>query len=154
MNVFIRRLNKAVEVSWDDLPKVSQEYIINYGLTQTLNDCHASAEDDADAEAKVKARLDRLIAGNPPEVGAKSDPVTAAAREIIVNMLRSTGMKASEARKSASGTIEDGLIKVLVRKKVDAKKIPEAVKLNLPIIEAEAKRVVEATKVSVELTLG
>ena len=49
---------RVVSVAFNDLPEVSKQYIIGYGLTQTINDCH-SGEKDLDeifrlSELKVK----------------------------------------------------------------------------------------------------
>lgn len=63
MQVSIRKLNKSVEVDFATLPDESQQYIIAYGLKQTLNDAIASAESTAEGEGLLAKRLDALRDG-------------------------------------------------------------------------------------------
>jgi hypothetical protein len=54
----------ARKVEWNGLPDVSQDFIARYGLKQYLADAMAGASDQADAEAKVDARLAKLVSGD------------------------------------------------------------------------------------------
>mgnify|MGYP000261035465 CR=1 FL=1 len=49
---------------WNDLPDVSKAFLIEYGLTQYLNDGGAGAETDAEFEAGIKSRQDKLLVGD------------------------------------------------------------------------------------------
>lgn len=61
------------EVTWDKLPDISQQFIIEYGLRQYLSDGMAGAETEADAISGVDARLDNLTSGEFKRRGAGAD---------------------------------------------------------------------------------
>lgn len=54
----------ARKVEWNTLPDASQDFIVRYGLKQYLADAMAGASDQADAEAKVDARVAKLVSGD------------------------------------------------------------------------------------------
>lgn len=102
MEIFIAKADKSVTVDYDALPAVSQEYIINYGLRQVLNDAAASvAGDDKDVVAKtlalVNKRLDRILAGTVnirESSGRTANPVQAEAIELALGTVRGEWKKA------------------------------------------------------------
>lgn len=150
MKIVIRKANVELDVDFNKLPKVSQDYIIAYGLTQCLNDAHASIDgSDIDAvTAKVSDRLQRLIDGNPPSMGSRADELTAEARVILANLLRATNMKAVDA-KAAAKDIEEG-IKILL----DRKKLPGTaanVKAAMTTIMSQAQSVVDIRNAKLDI---
>lgn len=65
-NVMIGKgVNATRAIDWEALPATTQHFIIHYGLTQKLNDAHASVPKDkpADVELAVDEMIDRLVEG-------------------------------------------------------------------------------------------
>lgn len=107
MLINIAKANHATfDVAWDELPEVSKNYIIRYGLTQALNDAHASikaTDDNADEKALALAevRLKALLEGNPPSVGARAQSKPewyAIAEEMLGVALRKAGTKKKDVK--------------------------------------------------------
>ena len=63
MKILINKMKKEVEIDFPNLPQRSQEYIINYGLKQALNDPLAGITDAAEIEGKLAMRMDALQNG-------------------------------------------------------------------------------------------
>lgn len=104
MQVLIGKVAQTVEVDFDSLPKVSQEYIINYGLKQVLNDCHASIslkavdkagllmypDSEAVGRATMEAVREKLAALQSGDISIRQagqvrealDPIVKVSREI------------------------------------------------------------------------
>lgn len=99
--IVIAKAGTEVQVDWDALPEASKAYVIQYGLTQCLNDAHASVkatEDGAQEKAKalMEVRLEALRAGNPPSVGARAQTRPEwmkVAEDIVSQALRANGIK-------------------------------------------------------------
>lgn len=150
MKIVIRKANVELDVDFNKLPKVSQDYIIAYGLTQCLNDAHASV-DGSDINAvtvKVSDRLQRLIDGNPPSMGSRADELTAEARAILTNLLRATNMKVIDA-KAAAKDIEEGIKTLLERKKLPG--TAANVKAAMTTIMAQAQSVVDIRNAKLDI---
>lgn len=100
-NINIAKAGREVEIDFAALPPVSQAYIIKYGLTQCLNDAHASikaVEDGASDKswALVEVRLAQLTSGNPPSVGARAQSKPewyTVAEEMLGQALKAQGLK-------------------------------------------------------------
>lgn len=150
MKIVIRKANVELDVDFNKLPKVSQDYIIAYGLTQCLNDAHASVDgSDIDAvTVKVSDRLQRLIDGNPPSMGSRADELTAEARMILANLLRATNMKAVDA-KAAAKDIEEGIKILLERKKLPG--TAANVKAAMTTIMSQAQSVVDIRNAKLDI---
>lgn len=103
----IAKAETSIEVDFAALPEVSREYIVNYGLTQALNDAVAPLAvidgkvcvnkkplEDTSADkfeeivlGRVQKKLDALIAGTVRVAGVRvGDPVKAEAIEIAIDM--------------------------------------------------------------------
>lgn len=87
MEIKIGKLDQTVSVNVDALPAVSVQYIVAYGLTQCLNDAHASVARKAFASesefedavmAKVGKRLDQITSGDVPGTRTSKPKQTAA----------------------------------------------------------------------------
>lgn len=81
MNILIKKANKTISVDWDAMPAHAQQFIIEYGLRQKLNDSGASATikelgtDEAGNQAFALAEktLSALMEGDiSVRVGAKA----------------------------------------------------------------------------------
>jgi len=101
LTIAIRKVDESVHVDVDSLPAESVEYIVRYGLTQILNDAHASVTDKGrnpynpddnkgvsfyDAVmGRVNDRLEGIIEGRVPgaRVRAKANPRVAAVRKAV-----------------------------------------------------------------------
>jgi len=116
ITVYVAKLDRNVEIDFQSLPLASQEYIIHYGLTQSLNDklagFKATEMDDsakrAEAESKLEERLDDLKAGRAPKGsggGKRADVFEATLRELVADIGRKDGlpMKDLRAAMSANG---------------------------------------------------
>lgn len=91
INVKIAKLNSVHEFNVEALPPTSVQYAITYGLTQAVNDAHASVmrkNFDSDSafieavEAKVLKRLEQIETGNVPGSRGPADPKAAVARKL------------------------------------------------------------------------
>lgn len=87
MQIKIGKLETTVSVDVDALPAISVQYIVAYGLTQCLNDAHASVARKAFASveefedavmAKVSKRLDQITSGDVPGSRVSRPKATAA----------------------------------------------------------------------------
>ena len=81
IEVYIKKLNRTLEVDFDSLPKSSQLYIIAYGLKQSLNDSLASAIGTAEMEGKLGKRLDAILEGTMGQRAESLSGPTALERE-------------------------------------------------------------------------
>jgi hypothetical protein len=92
MDIYISKLDETLEIPFTELPEVSREHVIKYGLTQILSDACASVsvkngESKDDARALVMKKLDALIDGTVRVAGVRtSDPVRARAIELAIDM--------------------------------------------------------------------
>jgi len=73
MEIYIAKIDDHITVDVEGLPAVSLEYIIRYGLTQSLSDAAASvsnedivSEGPGKAKGLINKRLDKIVAGEPP----------------------------------------------------------------------------------------
>jgi hypothetical protein len=100
MSILIKKTGRLVDFDVESLPPQSMEYAIRNGLTQRLNDVHASvkridfADDDAyiaAVHAKVDHAYEQFITGNVPGARAAADPKAAVVRKLVAT-LQSKGM--------------------------------------------------------------
>lgn len=99
MKINTRHLG-TVEVIFDDLSADVQEYVVKYGLKQTIDDAGA---DPKKAAKGSQERLDALLAGEVPSFGTRERlaPEVRILREVVEAVLRKNGVKAAEAAKMA-----------------------------------------------------
>ena len=152
--ITVVKADKTLTVDWSKVAEAGKEYVIRYGLKQSLNDSCASAEDEADAVKKSADRLAAILAGTVREGGgggAALSPMETATRAIVVDYLRSIGTKKAEAVKLAR-TPQDAFKTVLVTKLKAAKKpagkdaVDAAFTANWPKVEAQAKAIADLAK--------
>ena len=93
LNIFIKKLDKTLEIDFDTLPEATKSYVINYGLKQTLNDSIAGAT-KAEAEGLLAARLDALLAGTCGQraVGGGIGELERIAKSIVKKLFKSKGL--------------------------------------------------------------
>ena len=96
MQISIQKIGQSVDVDFQALPQLSQEFIINYGLRQILNDCHSSItlkskaeyQDDhaifaADVMNAVNAKLAAIVAGDLTTRRGSGQPADPVEREAL-----------------------------------------------------------------------
>lgn len=92
MQIYIAKADQYVNVDVDTLPAATLEYVVKYGLTQSLSDAAASIKGDstdaaANTMALVNKRLAKLLNGEPPAIGQRtSDPIKADAIDLAIDM--------------------------------------------------------------------
>lgn len=92
MKIYIAKADQELEIDVESLPANTLDYIVRYGLTQSLSDAAASIKGDsanvvAETMALVNKRLDKLLANNPPALGTRiggGDPVKTKAIELAL----------------------------------------------------------------------
>lgn len=125
VTIAVRKINQSREVDFASLPQVAQDFVIQYGLTQILNDCHSSIK-AADFEAEgefakavanaVDAKLASLVAGDLTRRNAAApiDPVERKARQFaqaaIFDAAKAKGIKRSEIAKDDLKAMLDALM--------------------------------------------
>lgn len=99
---------KTVMVDWDNLPEVSKQFAIQYGLKQYLADGAAGSESQADFESGIDARLDNLTSGEfkrTREGAGPTDSVEVLARRLasdeVTAALKTAGKKLEKEAKAA-----------------------------------------------------
>ena len=97
INIAVSKAQENYAVDFTALPQASQDFIINYGLRQYLNDAVAGIKPDQTAEAQtaVANRMQQLTSGT---VGvravAEKNPVKAEAKREVLRALKAKGIKA------------------------------------------------------------
>lgn len=113
LNIKIGKIGESVTVDTAKLPQASIDYLIEYGLKQSLNDVHASLKigevdkdqtviDEAHILGVVQDRLDKILAGTPPSAGMGGGRLTELEKELrtlVVDLLVKAGNKKAEAVK-------------------------------------------------------
>ena len=92
MEVFIKKLGKAVTVDWDALPAPIQAQVIDYGLKQKLSDglsemSVAKGNTVEEMTFTVNEAIATLMAGNWAARGRTADPVAARAKAIAKGLV-------------------------------------------------------------------
>ena len=117
--ITIGKTGHSLNVDWDDIPANSQDYAIQYGLRQSLNDAAASFKKaDYDDESEFKdavnhaadSRLAKLYEGTPPRAGSRTtDPVTKRMKLLATEFItrQMPGVKGDEKR-DAIAAVMDG----------------------------------------------
>ena len=167
MNIFIKKADQSINVDFDTLSKNVQDYIINYGLKQTLNDVHSqlSSENPDDVMKAVNGRLQQFMAGNVPAGGgggSRVDALTTELRIIVSDLLRQCGYKTADAKKLCKDP-NVGFAHVIASKMAAALKVPMAqvdtdkidsnVARHWPAIVTRAEAVVAARKTSIDIDI-
>ena len=116
-----------VDVDWNALPDASQAFVIAYGLKQYLADGMAGAESEAEAHNEVKARHEKLKAGDlsraKGERTEKPDTVDSRALKLATAFIREA-LKAEDVKADAA-TIKEAaqeLVKDEPKWKAEAQK--------------------------------
>ena len=152
--IAVVKADTTLTIEWSKLAEAGQEYVINYGLKQSLNDSCASAKDEAEAVKMSAARLANIVAGTVREGGgggAALSPMESATRSIVVDYLRGIGTKKAEAVKMAR-TPKPAFMLVLeaklkkAEKPFDEKAVIVAFEANWPKVESQAKAIAELAK--------
>ena len=105
-NILIKKVQETVEVDFDNLPEISKQYLIEYGLKQRLNDCHSSLtlKDGAKAEDIMQAVHDCLAglqAGTIRKMReASSNAFENMVQRVILETLRGMGTKSAGVLKT------------------------------------------------------
>jgi len=152
----------AVEVDFDALSADVQQYIVAYGLKQSIDDAGASPDK---AAAGSRERLAALKAGQVPAGrggGKRLDDVEREVRSMVKDMLTQCGMKAGEADKTARDA-EAGLAVVIRMQLAKARGVSMAavadedvdvlVDTNMEAIVAKAEETVANRKTGLSLDL-
>lgn len=158
-NVTLEIEGDTVAVNGTVLSAPVVEYLLAYGLKQSVDDAGASPDK---AKAGSEARLAALLAGEVPSGGgARLSPVEKELRDIIGAMLRQTGVKAGEVAKmvrepkDAFASVVRGQIaqKMKVAESaVPAEKVAANVERLFPGLVAKAEtRVAERKEVTLDI---
>lgn len=137
ISVNIGKINESYSLDFAKLPFISQTYIINYGLKQTLNDAAAGISDKgyndkalfiSHVKEAVGKRLSQLIEGNPPKIGSgvQMDSLDKRIYKILA-------VKSKIAKKELPKTLEE-LVEIM---QISDKKLEEIKDSVKKIIEAE-----------------
>lgn len=95
ITVKIAKLNTTHTFDTELLPEASREYGMEYGLTQSINDSHASiARKNFETEAKfleavadrVRKRIEQILSGNVPGKSTPMDERTAKVKALTKDM--------------------------------------------------------------------
>lgn len=160
--ITVAKAGQTYKVDFDKLPEASREYIIRYGLRQSLNDSVAGAEAKSDeAFKRAEARYQAILAGTIREGsggGAALSPYERALRQVVVDYLKSIGTKGGDATKLAR-TPRMAFELVLEAKLKAADKphdkaaIDTAYARNWPKVEAQAKAIASAASKTHEVEI-
>lgn len=108
INVKLSKVDDTLPIEFESLPPATVQYVVAYGLTQILNDAHASvtkvthpdAQDRVDAAwAKINKRLMQLESGEVP--GTRSVESDAAKFRRMAEKLGVEAMEVELARLKA-----------------------------------------------------
>jgi len=88
--ILVKCSGETVEFDTDALPAVTNEFVVNYGFKQWVNDGAAKQRKDFDSDEEYEAarvagaqdRIERLRAGDVPGTRAPADPNLAKARKL------------------------------------------------------------------------
>lgn len=160
--ITVAKAEKTFQVDFDKLPEASREYIIRYGLRQSLNDSVAGAEAKSDEALKrAQARYDGLLDGTIREGsggGAALSPYERALRQVVVDYLKSIGTKSGDAAKLARTPrmafelVLEAKLKV-ADKPHDKAAVDAAYDRNWPKVEAQAKAIAAAASKTHEVEI-
>jgi hypothetical protein len=88
-NITVSKTNQQFNIDFEALPKASQDYVIQYGLKQCLNDCHSAFKDVDHAKAQVEMKVEALRSGTVSlrAIGERIDPVTKAVNDRLITLV-------------------------------------------------------------------
>jgi len=143
-----------------ELPDATLIRVLQYGK-RMFNDFvnSAKATSDTPVDELAAGWIERAKAGTLGQAGTRqtADPYIKAQRDIVTGMLRQLGVKAVDARKAASDP-QKGFVDVLAAKikmatgqPAPSDAITAAFDANWPKVQAEAERMVAASRVSLDL---
>lgn len=95
LNTFVKKADARYEFEFEALPKVTQEYIVNYGWRQALADSAASAKSTSEALGMVNKRYDNLVKG-VIRAERESDPVAREAKRLAIEAVNRALRKAGK----------------------------------------------------------
>lgn len=137
MDIFIAKCDTSISVAWEKLSPAVQQYVISYGLTQTLNDANANVSTSKEVDGKrvalegaeldvarreamglTQKRLDNLLAGKVPAGGGgkRLDFVEQAKRAWFSTQFRQAGLKAVDADVAAKEPLSVALANLVALK--------------------------------------
>jgi len=102
IKVTLNKADRTVEIDTDKMDPKGLEYLVEYGLKQSLNDAaSAVSADDPDCKAKAAeaadARLAKILAGTiDSRTVTRLDPVFKEARQILTKALVKAGLKTKD----------------------------------------------------------
>lgn len=104
-------VNTTRAIDWDGLPEQSKRFVIQYGLTQKLNDAHASIAkgETAEIQLAVDEMIDRLIEGTleiRESSGTRGDPVRKRALQMAFDSLVKSGLKFKPRTERAKAMVD------------------------------------------------
>jgi hypothetical protein len=139
-SILIAKFKTSIEVpDFETLPDATKEYIIEYGMRQSLNDRVAGETDLKEGMALVQKRLDGWIAGTVRAMGTREvDPVKTESKRLalvaVKNAIREKGKKIADFEDQLPDLVDAYLAKHpetmdAAKANVDARK--SAVKVDL-----------------------
>jgi len=123
--ITINKTQEVIDVKFSELPEVTQEFIVSYGLRQILNDCHSSVQkkdfEDNDefiqaVTNKVESKLGALLSGDittrKAGVRMPTDPLQAMiltiARDEIKTAMKAKGLTIKAIGNEQYNTLVEG----------------------------------------------
>ena len=163
MNIYIKKIDQTFPVDFDGLDKHVQDYIINYGLKQTLADIHAGVTDTAKAHQLVVDKISDFERGILPSSGGSSvSALTVELRNIVASLLKQIGHKSAEAKKLAKDP-QKGLKLVIYaavatklgipRKEVNHADVEAAAERNMIKLVTQAKATIAARATTIDIEI-
>ena len=87
LNIAINKASTSIKVEFDDLPDHVQQFVVEYGLRQILNDCHSGEKDPELAMALVEKKLAAMMAGEIKAGRTSADPFSAWLKPKLVALI-------------------------------------------------------------------
>lgn len=130
--------SETVNIDFNQLPETAQAFIINYGLTQYLNDGAAVGKDEYETEAErnaakvagIRTRADKLRAGTMSVRGGgtrTTDPRQKVMRDVATEILRAY-FKSQDMKMPKGEELTQRIEKFWASEKNTAKMMPEVEK--------------------------
>lgn len=96
MDIRIKKADRTITVRWDDFNDEVRDYVIRYGMTQILNDCHSQLTKDKpdfspeNVMALVEKKLAAMYAGDLRVKRGESDrdPIGEMMIDIATNRIK------------------------------------------------------------------
>lgn len=122
MQILIKKMGKTVEMNFDSFPQTTKDYIIHYGLKQSLNDSIAMAKTKDECEAFLAKRIARLVNG---KMGVKDplDKFTSYCKELAMERVKAKISRKANPKEFDSWVeklMDHPKIQTLARQRIDA----------------------------------